>query len=566
MAIYQTTLRTVNGISAVGANGERLIFIGNFPCRAGDIVWTDGNVIFGHTAPKASAIILPRDVGLPLVYFDSNYAFGYINNGGSIRKLPIGTQLSKNDWIVNGEKAFYHLGSAEFMLDAEISTNNDEEVGMYTAQVKSEVGDSLTCLGTYYLVEDGEVKIDNYISIEKDGTETERIYLRDYAEAIQKVDAIYDEELGVAKKNASEPIDGRVQLLAFKLDTKGGWEAIVASFAYGELKYYEIDNRGRWRDKYLHGVNTQITADLVPLSSIENDDETLYEKIEGFLEPGITEITRITRTTTGIDYFEPPDKIRRCSAYYLVHVKSNGEKEILHEDVALQPSEKDLIAQLAVNGAGTTFATFDVGTITTFQYRNSWGIMVDMEDIDNRHPITVNCIKHKNKEGYHIENYKSDWTFPMQDDSFLLMNEWQIYAFFANDKGLYPARYVDTSSVFKGRFLMIAEDDVSKNVDDVYMVRCVDGYGYYDFPNKKVLMAYVSNISTATEKIIQYPQIVAMTKEKNNYYLIVPKSNTGKCALYKLNDNRIELMSSDVQNFRLRKMKNLAKAKNNWSK
>ena len=239
------------------------------------------------------------------------------------------------------------------------------------------------------------------------------------------------------------------------------------------------------------------------------------------------------------------------------------------KDVALQPSEKDLIAQLAVNGAGTAWATFNVGTETKTYYRDGFThLLIDLEYIDNRHPITVNCVKHKNKEGYHIENYKSDWTFPIQDDSFLLMNEWQIYAFFANDKGLYPARYIDTSSVFKGRFLMVAEDDVSKNVDDVYMVRCVDGYGYYDFPNKNVLMAYVSNVSTATEKIIQYPQTVAMTKGKNNYYLIVPNSNTGKCVLYKLNDNRIELMSSDVQNFRLKKMKNLAKAKakNNWSK
>ena len=121
--MYQTILRNVYGGMAIGANGERLQFIGNFPAKAGDSVWTDGNIIFGHIPQKASSIpyIPIAKSGIPVLLDDRQ---GYFSTGGSWVDFPI----AQYDWIVNNQKVFFGGAKEEdyqLTLDAAVSDSND---------------------------------------------------------------------------------------------------------------------------------------------------------------------------------------------------------------------------------------------------------------------------------------------------------------------------------------------------------------------------------------------------------------------------------------------------------
>ena len=121
--MYQTRLKNVYGGMAIGANGERLQFIGNFPAKAGDYVWTDGNVIFGHIPQKASALpyIPAASSGIPILLDDR---LGYFSTGGNWVDFPI----AQYDWIANNQKVFFGGIEEEhklITLDAVASDSND---------------------------------------------------------------------------------------------------------------------------------------------------------------------------------------------------------------------------------------------------------------------------------------------------------------------------------------------------------------------------------------------------------------------------------------------------------
>ena len=120
--MYQTVLRSVNGYTAIGANGERLQFVGNWYGRAGDTVWTDGNIIFGHSPLRASStmMVLPN-IGIPVLCDNLR---GYFSPAGTWSAYDI----AQKDWIVNNENTFFG-GSAEYdsatVLDVEISDDDN---------------------------------------------------------------------------------------------------------------------------------------------------------------------------------------------------------------------------------------------------------------------------------------------------------------------------------------------------------------------------------------------------------------------------------------------------------
>ena len=121
--MYQTVLRSVNGYTAIGANGEKLQFVGNWYGKAGDTVWTDGNIIFGHSPLRASStmMVLPANIGIPVLCDNLR---GYFSLTGAWNSYDVAQQ----DWIVNNENTFYG-GSVEYdgatVLDAEISKDNN---------------------------------------------------------------------------------------------------------------------------------------------------------------------------------------------------------------------------------------------------------------------------------------------------------------------------------------------------------------------------------------------------------------------------------------------------------
>lgn len=117
--MYQTVLRSVNGYTAIGANGEKLQFVGNWYGKVGEIVWTDGNIIFGHSPLRASSTmtIFPTNSGIPVL---CNNLRGYFSPAGTWSAYDV----VQKDWIVNNENYFFS-GTGSNVKAASISDKGD---------------------------------------------------------------------------------------------------------------------------------------------------------------------------------------------------------------------------------------------------------------------------------------------------------------------------------------------------------------------------------------------------------------------------------------------------------
>ena len=122
---YSTQIKSVGYGGVFDVSGKWLTFIGYLPVRAGDTVFTDGNVIFGNATPRGAAMnfFLKRELkGVPVlgISFDSDSELrGYFTSSGLFKSFPI----AGVDWIVNSQNAYAHDLSYDEneILDAYIS-------------------------------------------------------------------------------------------------------------------------------------------------------------------------------------------------------------------------------------------------------------------------------------------------------------------------------------------------------------------------------------------------------------------------------------------------------------
>ena len=126
---YQTKLKSVGNGGAIDVQGKRLSFISNLPVQAGDTVWTDGKVIFGHVSIQDTPLIpIAANSGIPVL--DEDTLCGYIKMNGNYKEYDI----EQDDWIVNTDKTYKH-GIEEYngvkVIDAEINDDDGNE-DLYT--------------------------------------------------------------------------------------------------------------------------------------------------------------------------------------------------------------------------------------------------------------------------------------------------------------------------------------------------------------------------------------------------------------------------------------------------
>lgn len=114
---YQTQVKKIRAGSVVDVNGKVLYSIGNFSCKEGDFVWTDGQFVFGHTPARSTPLIIFDNPGIPVSFVSAR---GYITKNNCTFK-PY--SISADDWIVNTDKNFAS-GNTE-IIDAEIDDNGD---------------------------------------------------------------------------------------------------------------------------------------------------------------------------------------------------------------------------------------------------------------------------------------------------------------------------------------------------------------------------------------------------------------------------------------------------------
>ena len=192
---YKTQIKSTGKGFAFDTSGKKLFFIGNYPCQAGDFVYTDGTYIFGNLSPKAQPIIFPVQSGIPVLADDLR---GYFNSSGVFKDYDIAFDIASDSFIVNDKDKFLH--GADFFIDAEISESGE----LFTAYF----------FGGSAHIRNGNIIEDGFISIKKDGDEIKNFSLSSLADTV----------LVTGGSN----YDAYISLDLLKFDRLGNWSAFIS--------------------------------------------------------------------------------------------------------------------------------------------------------------------------------------------------------------------------------------------------------------------------------------------------------------------------------------------------
>lgn len=127
---YATEIAEISGEYAIDTRGATLRFIGYLPVKVGDMVFTDGTVIFGNAKVKGGYHVFDEKIlsGVPvlgsryLLSSDVTILRGYLTERGKYKKY----EIAGRNWIVNSKGKYIHDLSGEDIIDAYISDNGEE--------------------------------------------------------------------------------------------------------------------------------------------------------------------------------------------------------------------------------------------------------------------------------------------------------------------------------------------------------------------------------------------------------------------------------------------------------
>ena len=124
---YATQIKSVHSGGAIDVSGRSLRFIGYMPVKAGDTVYTDGKIIFGHAPPKGAPVIFDEQSGIPVL--GTGDLRGYFTSQGRYKTA----RIAGNNWIVNDKRKYQH-DTGSNIIDAEIA--DDGNGSLLTAEKK----------------------------------------------------------------------------------------------------------------------------------------------------------------------------------------------------------------------------------------------------------------------------------------------------------------------------------------------------------------------------------------------------------------------------------------------
>ena len=224
---FKTQIKSVGINSAVDVSGRRLVFAGNLPCQAGDFVWTDGNVIFGHTQPQATPFFFDKTDGIPAL---SDNLRGYFNKSGKFKKYNI----AFDNWLVNSDSVFKH-GSND-LFDAEIS----EDSSLFSISATND--------GVYYSLDDTTIS-ESIVSIEEDeaifsSLDVSSYWLADFygrttKNLLETIITFYSYQNKVFELQSLDYSNYNKisQLLSGKIDTAGNYNLLFGSYTSADFLF-----------------------------------------------------------------------------------------------------------------------------------------------------------------------------------------------------------------------------------------------------------------------------------------------------------------------------------------
>lgn len=260
---YATKIKQVSGDKAIDERGKILSFIGYLPVTVGDMVFTDGAVIFGNVKVKGGYSVFEEDrAGVP-VLGEENLR-GFFKTNGRYRKYKIAGE----NWLVNGKEKFFHDTSEEKILDAEISLNED---GVYTITKESiKIKDASS---VDYKKWRNELFIECFLIIKKDGTEKERIALSTLLKPAEDFALGYVNFFEIPEHEPKDYISVTADICNAKIMPDGSWKILVECSVDVERVYNcinkildlgtreETSNRGKFPSDFPWGGSREEIAE-----------------------------------------------------------------------------------------------------------------------------------------------------------------------------------------------------------------------------------------------------------------------------------------------------------------
>lgn len=598
---YQTKLKSVTAGGAIDVNGRRLSFVGNNPAQAGDTVWTDGRVIFGHIPIRGSVLNPPSESGIPIIANDINNdasnTHGYFNDKGTFKKYKI----ADDSWIVNNQKTFKHGGDA--VIDAEITINNNAENSLRTAVFD---------------------RTNNEAIINENGAPIKKISLDKETERLINIKLKYDGDFELLKYTATHkliahefPISntanasvamfdyGKPQFLEEKdfpfMDEQTGGDpylnkALMALWEYclfgsynsetGEYSYSNrIDYVGIYAISFPNGsmapvpityLDPEINCNYVKVTSDAEQTFRNYKKVEtsGYYSDKVDERDDLYNAIEHMkEVFEQYD-----AAGEYMHVTIQGTTEVVIGDSLIFPdTEGNFVARVVLSEDGTTIISASAKDL-----RN--------RDGSRRAPAIVmsyavkKLLLYNTKDdtvqgrGYFFFEYtnsagKYKWINALDPDKttyrFLFSGgemgdtNYGDGAVFLTRSGKYEASYEGDTHAGSVTETTTGDDDYDFPVQDDYYVNYefqdseCQMTGIFDKEGNKICGRLPDQVDNLGNKIPAEAYNLSIAPINKNVYLV--GVHEGK--LYKLKDGELEEVGHDLKNFRLRKLKKISKAK-----
>lgn len=287
---YATKIKSIGSGYVIDVQGKQLTFVGDFPCKVGDTVFSDGKFIFGHAPPRGSTAIFDEPNGIPiLASSDVEQLRGYFTDSGTLKKYSI----KGDEWIVNDKKKYAHdnedVEDAEIdeqkIIDAEISEDGSTLIvadGFYRkchaikyhnhlynmVSVRARENNSfvsdhrfvyniIPIVGQEITLGADADDLDIPVTVYKDGEKVIEIPLGEYTQLVEEQCWRCKDELLELSADITHAINfiqqpappsnsfialSYARVETFRIDPKGNWDAIISAAAYGHCFLYILLN------------------------------------------------------------------------------------------------------------------------------------------------------------------------------------------------------------------------------------------------------------------------------------------------------------------------------------
>ena len=292
---YKTQIQSVTNGGAVDVNGRSLRFIGYLPVKAGDIVFTDGNVIFGNAPPKGAPAVSDMPSGIPvLADYDSsgaNELRGYFTDRGKYKPNKIKGDM----WLVNDKKTYKHDTDDSNIIDAEIAadgslytvekidtqsgTDNDD-VYTYSVDGKTACTFSLGVFSRsgardYYTIpltisfaeahyaRFNDIRKDSALIIRKGDNKVTTLKLSSLCKSVEGEVRAGVNFLDIPSLTHEDHIKSRAILHNFKILPDGNWEALIWCEVWAERRFeFTSQNAGSGGRRVLNSICTRTVLEV----------------------------------------------------------------------------------------------------------------------------------------------------------------------------------------------------------------------------------------------------------------------------------------------------------------